>query len=72
MLDALFLIERELPSPDLEGDAKLEALELRREHRDKRSRPITVELKKWALAQTALPRSALAEALGYGSCTWIC
>lgn len=65
MIDALFLIERELPSPDLEGDAKVEALELRRQHRDKRSRPITVELKKWAEGQIALPRSALAEALGY-------
>lgn len=65
MIDALFLIERELPSPDLEGDAKPEALELRRRRRDDDSRPITVKLKKWAEAQTALPRSALAEALGY-------
>ena len=56
--------------PDLEGDAKPEALELRRHRRDVNSRPIAVELKKWALTQTALPRSALAEALGYLLGNW--
>ena len=65
LIDPIFLLERELPSPDLEGDAKLEALELRRQRRDRDSRPLTVALKAWAEQQTALPRSALAEALGY-------
>lgn len=71
MIDALFLIERELPSPDLEGDAKIEALEIRSQRRDKDSRPITKALKEWAEKQTALPRSALAEALGYLLNNWI-
>lgn len=65
LIDPIFLLERELPSPDLDGDAKLEALELRRKRRDSESRPLTVALKAWAEQQTALPRTALAEALGY-------
>ena len=65
MIDALVLIERKLPSPDLEGDAKLEALKLRRHRRDTDSRLIATKLKLCAEQQTALPRSALAEAIGY-------
>ena len=65
LIDPLFLLERELPSPDLEGDAKLLALELRRKRRDLESRPLAAALKTWAEQQTALPRTALAEALGY-------
>ena len=65
LLDPIFLLERELPSPDLEGDAKLLALELRRKRRDLESRPLAAALKTWAEQQTALPRTALAEALGY-------
>ncbi len=70
MIDALFLIERELPSPDLEGDAKPQALELRRHRRNTDSRPIAAKLKTWAEQQTALPRSALAEAIGYLLGNW--
>jgi transposase len=70
MIDALFLIERELPSPDLEGDAKFEAIDIRYQRRNEKSRPITVALKKWAMEQTALPRSALAEAIGYMLNNW--
>ena len=66
LIDALFLIERALPSPHgLSGEAKVAALELRRLRRDQESRPLTLTLKQWAEQQTALPRSALAEALGY-------
>ncbi len=66
LIDALFLIERALPSPHgLSGEAKVAALELRRLRRDQESRPLTLALKQWAEQQTALPRSALAEALGY-------
>ncbi len=70
MIDALFLLERELPSPDLDGDAKLVALELRRQRRDDESRAITERLRQWAEQQTALPRSALAEAIGYLLGNW--
>jgi len=65
LIDPIFLLERELPSPDLDGDAKVEALELRRQRRDRESRPLTVALKTWAQKQTALPRSSLAAALAY-------
>ncbi len=65
LIDPIFLIERELPSPDLEGDAKAEAIELRRKRRDLESRPLVAALKTWALQQTALPRSTLADALAY-------
>jgi transposase len=65
LIDPIFLLERELPSPDLEGDEKIEALEIRRLRRDRESRPLTVALKTWAEQQTALPRTALAGALGY-------
>ena len=70
MIDALFLLERELPSPNLDGDAKLVALELRRQRRDTESRAITERLRQWAEQQTALPRSALAEAIGYLLGNW--
>lgn len=70
MIDALFLLERELPSPDLEGDAKFEAIDIRYLRRNEESRPITEALKKWATQQTALPRSALAEAIGYLLGNW--
>ncbi len=33
--------------------------------REQESRPLTLALKQWAEQQTALPRSALADALGY-------
>lgn len=69
-IDELFLIERELPSPDLDGDAKVLALELRRRRRDDDSRPIVQKLRQWAEQQTALPRSALAEAIGYLLGNW--
>ena len=49
----------------LEGEAKAAALELRRVRRDSESRLLTTKLKAWAEDQRALPRSALAEALGY-------
>ena len=66
LIDPIFLIERELPSPHgLEGEAKAAALELRRVRRDGESRLLTTKLKTWAEAQRALPRSTLAEALGY-------
>ncbi len=71
MIDALFLIERELTDPDgLAGEAKALALELRRQRRAVESRPLTEQLKAWAEQQTALPRSALAEALGYLLGNW--
>ena len=70
MIDALFLIERELPSADLDGDAKIVALELRRHRRDTESRAITERLRHWSEQQTALPRSALAEAIGYLLGNW--
>lgn len=44
---------------------KLLALELRRKRRDLESRPLAGALKTWTEQQTALPRTALAEALGY-------
>ena len=71
MIDALFLIEREVTDPDgLAGEAKALALELRRQRRETESRPLTEKLKAWAEQQTALPRSALAEALGYLLGNW--
>ena len=71
MIDALFLIEREVPDPDgLAGEAKALAFELRRQRREAQSRPLTEQLKAWAEQQTALPRSALAEAIGYLLGNW--
>ena len=70
MIDALFLLERELPSADLDGEAKLLALELRRQRRDTESRVIVERLRLWAEQQKALPRSALAEAIGYLLGNW--
>ena len=70
MIDALFLLERELPSADLDGEAKLLALELRRQRRDTESRAIVERLRLWAEQQKALPRSALAEAIGYLLGNW--
>lgn len=67
---ALFLLERELPSADLDGDAKLAALEIRRQRRDTEARAITDRLRQWAEQQKALPRSALAEAIGYLLGNW--
>ena len=65
------LIERELPDPDgLAGEAKAIALELRRQRRAVESRLFIEQLKAWAEQQTALPRSALAEALGYLLGNW--
>lgn len=71
MIDTLFLIERELPSPfGLEGDTLTAALELRTARRERESRPIAEALHQWALQQTALPRSALADALEYMLGRW--
>jgi transposase len=71
MIDALFLIEREVPDPDgLAGEAKALAFEVRRQRREAQSRPITEQLKAWAEQQIALPRSALAEAIGYLLGNW--
>ena len=70
MIDALFLLERELPSANLDGDAKLVALEIRQQRRDTEARAITDRLRQWAEQQKALPRSALADAIGYLLGNW--
>ena len=71
LIDELFLIERTVPAPErLEGQAKLDAIALRAELRDSKSRPIIDQLARWAQGQVALPQSKLAKAIGYMSNQW--
>lgn len=44
--------------------------ELRRELRDKKSRPIIAKIQQWALRQRALPQSSLGKALAYMGGRW--
>ena len=66
MIGDLFEIERRLEDPDaLSGDAKAAALRERRRARDRESRPILDDLRKWALEQHGLPKSGLRKATDY-------
>lgn len=65
LIDPIFLLERELPSPDLEGDAELLALELRCQRRDLKD-PSRSPRRSTSGPSSRRPSStALAEALGY-------
>lgn len=66
LIGELFELDRESEDPTmLEGDRRLEAERKRLEIRSARGRPILEKLRAWALAQRALPKSALREATDY-------
>jgi transposase len=65
-LDALFVVERGLPRlKDLEGDAKIAAIDERARVRSEVSKPLVDALFEWAKRQRSLPSSGLREALRY-------
>ncbi|MBK7830753.1 transposase [Nannocystis sp.] len=67
LIDPIFLIERELPSPHgLEGEAaRCGASSAWRVRRDGESRLLATKFQDLGRGPAALPRSTLAEALGY-------
>lgn len=71
LIDALFLIDRELPSlKGLEGDALDDALATIRQVRDERSRPVVKSIQEWIVGRRTTPGSSLATALRYAGSQW--
>ena len=67
----LYAVERLVPSSErLEDAALAEALRLRAKLRDEKSRKIVDDIRSWALAQNALPESALRTAIDYMIGLW--
>jgi transposase len=66
MIRGLYEVERQVPPPwSLPEGEREQAFELLARLRDERSRPITDDIKKWALEQLALPQSTFRDALEY-------
>ena len=66
-----FAIDRETEDPDqLEGDTKLEAMEVRLAARSERAPPILDMLRAWCLEQRGLPKSGLRKVIDYTLGHW--
>lgn len=71
LIASLFEVERELNDPlGMEGDAKLEAANLRQQTRNERSRPLLEKLRLVGEHQRASPHHALRKAIQYMQKHW--
>jgi transposase len=71
LIGQLFELERKVPDPALlTGDERKAALKLRDEVRKDRSIKLVEQIYEWALAQNALPKSALRKAIDYMFGLW--
>lgn len=68
LIGRLYLAERMVPGPDKIDRAQ--SLQLRAKLRQKRSRELLDEIRKWAEAQAALPQSGLGKAIAYMLGLW--
>jgi transposase len=71
LIGDLYAVERSVPDPDrLNGDARQDALALRKKVRDAESRPLVEKIDQWARRQSALPESKLRKAIAYMMGLW--
>jgi len=71
LIGGLFAVEASVADPDrLAGDARVEALALRKKVRNEQSRPLVDKIETWARNQRALPQSKLRKAIEYMLGLW--
>jgi len=69
LIGRLYAVEGEIPTP-LDPANRIEALALRHQLRQERSRELVRQIRDWALAQRALPESSLGKAIAYLLSLW--